>query len=88
MNISKKTLFAGIAVTAIAGASAVGFANHRNGDHRDNDSASLIQEVSISLDQAVEIALADVPGISGDSILNKTQALTMNLGSARFIQLQ
>ena len=59
MNISKKTLTAGIAVIAVAGASAVGFANHR---YHDQDSANLIQEASISIDQAVEIALADVPG--------------------------
>ena len=62
MNISKKTLTAGIVVIAIAGASAIGFANHRNHDHRDHDSANLIQKASISFDQAVEIALADVPG--------------------------
>ncbi len=62
MNISKKALTAGIAVIVIAGASVVGFASHRNHDHRDHDSANLIQEASISMNQAIEIALAEVPG--------------------------
>ncbi|MGI9316489.1 MAG: PepSY domain-containing protein [bacterium] len=62
MNISKKTLTAGIVVIAIAGASAVGLANHKNHNHRDHDSADLIRESAISIDQAMEIALADVPG--------------------------
>ena len=65
MKISNKTLAAGITALTILGTSAAVLANKdhgkRDGDC-DSDSAKLVQDAAIKIDQAMKIALADMPG--------------------------
>jgi len=64
MKISKKTLTAGIVTLSIALASAVVYANknHEHKGHGHSDSASLIRNAALGIDQAMKIALAEMPG--------------------------
>lgn len=61
MKISMKTLVTGMIALAITGTSATVFANGRH-DHHDEDKAKLVQQEILSLEQAVKVAVADMPG--------------------------
>lgn len=61
MKTSSK-IVANILAITIVGTSAVALANHKGHDCHGDDAVELIQKAKLSVDQAMAIALTDVPG--------------------------
>lgn len=61
MKISKKTIVTSIIALSIAGGAATLYAK-KDREKSDINKASLVQEATLTIDDAIKVALADMPG--------------------------